>query len=590
MRELFDKYIEWDKIGGSDREFRYEILGASVSKTDRVLTVRVGLNFVMPADDVDKIKAVIIHEIPEIREVSCEFIYEKDAMVMDVREQMVHFIPHMVRIINGKYATLTSNILPESAEIREDLLKVHTLGKMAADRLNKEVAPLFTSLIRQHLGHSFRVRFLNNQEKYDRARTAWEESEEKDIKESLEKEIAQAREASKSAGSETASKAPARNGNTGWQQSGEGKPWRGRKKEPPASGNMIMGGRAVAGSLADLSSVTPESGQVSVGGIIFRKEARTLRNGKKLVTILITDKKTSLCLKCFATDEKWKEIDTLLSIGDYIKAEGEAEFDTYEHSLTVMTKVIEKGEVYKRRDTWETGKRVELHAHTKMSAMDGLNEVSTLVKTAAEWGQPAVAITDHGVVQSFPDAAKTADKLAKDKGVNIKIIYGMEGYVFDDRDCRLPDGTIDYRKKQTNHIILLAKTQEGLKNIYKLVSTSHLDYFYKRPRLPKSVIEEHREGIIIGSACEAGEVYRAVLNNMPEKEIEEIAGFYDYLEIQPLINNRFMIENGMVSGNEELIEINRRIIALGDKLGPYTGTFSWREWDIRMRKTDRGSI
>lgn len=567
MRELFDKYIEWDKIGGSDREFRYEILGASVSKTDRALTVRVGLNFVMPADDVDKIKAVIIHEIPEIREVSCEFIYEKDAMVMDVREQMVHFIPHMVRIINGKYATLTSNILPESAEIREDLLKVHTLGKMAADRLNKEVAPLFTSLIRQHLGHSFRVRFLNNQEKYDRARTAWEESEEKDIKESLEKEIAQAREASKAAGSETASKAPARNGNTGWQQSGEGKPWRGRKKEPPASGNMIMGGRAVAGSLADLSSVTPESGQVSVGGIIFRKEARTLRNGKKLVTILITDKKTSLCLKCFATDEKWKEIDTLLSIGDYIKAEGEAEFDTYEHSLTVMTKVIEKGEVYKRRDTWETGKRVELHAHTKMSAMDGLNEVSTLVKTAAEWGQPAVAITDHGVVQSFPDAAKTADKLAKDKGVNIKIIYGMEGYVFDDRDCRLPDGTIDYRKKQTNHIILLAKTQEGLKNIYKLVSTSHLDYFYKRPRLPKSVIEEHREGIIIGSACEAGEVYRAVLNNMPEKDIEEIAGFYDYLEIQPLINNRFMIENGMVSGNEDLIEINRKILALGDKLG-----------------------
>ena len=204
-----------------------------------------------------------------------------------------------------------------------------------------------------------------------------------------------------------------------------------------------------------------------------------------------------------------------------------------------------------------------------MSAMDGLNEVADLVKTAAAWGQPAVAITDHGVVQSFPDAAKTAKKLAGDKEnpVNIKIIYGMEGYVFDDADCHNEDGTIEYKKKPTNHIILIARTQEGLKNIYKLVSYSHLQYFYKRPRLPKSVIEQHREGLIIGSACEAGEVYRAVAAGKSQEELEKVASFYDYLEIQPLINNQFMIDQGMVKGQEELREHNRTIVALADKMG-----------------------
>lgn len=202
-----------------------------------------------------------------------------------------------------------------------------------------------------------------------------------------------------------------------------------------------------------------------------------------------------------------------------------------------------------------------------MSAMDGLNEVENLVETAAFWGQPAVAITDHGVVQSFPDGANTAKKLKKKKGIDIKVIYGLEGYVFDDKDCHNEDGTIDYKKKPTNHIIILAKTQEGLKNMYKLVSYSHLDYFYKKPRLPQSIIEQYREGLIIGSACEAGQVYRAVLDGKSEEEIEEIAGFYDYLEIQPLINNQFLIDQGQIQNKEGLRQINRKIVAIGDKLG-----------------------
>ena len=125
-------------------------------------------------------------------------------------------------------------------------------------------------------------------------------------------------------------------------------------------------------------------------------------------------------------------------------------------------------------------KRVELHAHTNMSDLDGLNDASAIVKQAIAWGQPAVAITDHGVVQSFPTAARAA-------GDKIKVLYGMEGYVFDDSDCILEDGTIDYKKKRPNHIILLARNHVGLKNLYKLVSISHMEYFYRRALLPWSV-------------------------------------------------------------------------------------------------------
>ena len=237
---------------------------------------------------------------------------------------------------------------------------------------------------------------------------------------------------------------------------------------------------------------------------------------------------------------------------------------------------MEKGERAEgRQDTWKGAKRVELHAHTKMSSMDGLNEPSDIVNQAAAWGQPAVAITDHGVVQAFPDAAKAAKKL-KSKGKDIKIIYGMEGYVFDDAGLIDENGNIDYKSRPTNHIILLAATQEGMKNIYKLVSYSHLHYFYKRPRLPKSVIQANREGIIIGSACEAGELYQAFYRQRPMEEVRQIAEFYDYFEIQPLINNRFLTEDRTEGGKypdrrrltvDDLKDINRQIVALGEEMG-----------------------
>ena len=166
-----------------------------------------------------------------------------------------------------------------------------------------------------------------------------------------------------------------------------------------------------------------------------------------------------------------------------------------------------------------------------MSAMDGTVDVGEIIQLAASWGHKAVAITDHGIVQAFPEAYYAGKK------AGIKIIYGMEGYLIDGDDPRAA----------SYHITLLAKNQKGLHNLYRLVSLSHLKFFYRRPRLPRRLIEKHREGLIIGSACEAGEVYQALLQGADDERLMETANFYDYLEIQPLGNNAFTIGNKVQS-------------------------------------------
>ena len=347
-------------------------------------------------------------------------------------------------------------------------------------------------------------------------------------------------------------------------------------KEEPAfenqAGELILLGKDFSDApvpYRELEKYVGSKDKVCIEGEVFKIESQPIRSGKILVSILIASEVRTFCLKSFISSDKMTEIGENLSEGDMIRAKGPIEYDTYEHENIMMVNAVKKVRKTVREDTYQGGRRVELHCHSKMSDNDGFNEVEDIVKTAAYWGQPAVAITDHGVVQGFPDAAKTAGKLAK-AGKNIKIIYGVEGYLYPDEDAVLEDGTIDIKKNRTYHIILLAKNQTGLKNIYKLVSLSHIDYFYKRPRLPRSVLQAHREGLIIGSACEAGEVYQAVERGASDEELDRVASFYDYLEIQPLGNNQFMIEEGRVSGVDELIAFNKRIIAAADRLGKLT--------------------
>ena len=312
-----------------------------------------------------------------------------------------------------------------------------------------------------------------------------------------------------------------------------------------------------------------DKGYVTIEGEVFRMESKPIKNNRVIYTILIAKKSRTFCIKMFLDEKKLADFEENLKDGDWIRVRGSAEFDTFDHLNVVMAKNVKKVHKEMKHDTYNNGKRVELHIHTKMSDNDGFNEIASVVNTAAAWGQPAVAITDHGVVQAFPDAAKAAGKLAK-SGKEIKVIYGLEGYLYPDDGCIGEDGEIDIKKNRTYHIILLARTQEGLKNIYKLVSYSHIDYYYKRPRIPRSVLNKHREGLIIGSACEAGELYQAVYKGASDEELLEIASYYDYLEIQPLANNQFMINEGMVSGRDELIRNNLKILEIGDRLGKPT--------------------
>lgn len=353
--------------------------------------------------------------------------------------------------------------------------------------------------------------------------------------------------------------------------------YRRSKKDEPSftndKGELVLYGKDFKGeaiSFNEANGLVGSKDKAIVEGEVFKIESRPIKNGRVLVSILIAGNARTYCLKAFISDEKMTEIDESLKTGDLVRAQGLIEFDTFEHENVMMLSSIKKVQKKIKEDTYPNGRRVELHCHSKMSDNDGFNEVEDIVKTAAQWGHPAVAITDHGVVQGFPDAAKAAGKLAK-SGKNIKVIYGVEGYLYPDEDARDAEGNIDITKNGVYHIILLVKNQTGMKNLYKMVSKSHIDYIWKgRPRMPRSLIEENREGIIIGSACEAGELYRAVVNGASDEELDRIASFYDYLEIQPLCNNKFMLEKGMAGSMEDIIKYNLKIVEIGDRLGKLT--------------------
>lgn len=215
-------------------------------------------------------------------------------------------------------------------------------------------------------------------------------------------------------------------------------------------------------------------------------------------------------------------------------------------------------------------KRVELHCHTKMSFMDGVADTRELIKRAYKWGQKAIAITDHGVAHAFPEASHCFDYwggLVPEES-EFKVIYGMEAYLVDDLKGIAVTSRDSLRNLHTYHATILVKNETGRINLYKLISQSSLKYYYGRPCVPKSIIKSYRDGLIIGSACGAGEIYQALLRNAPQTELARLVDFYDYLEIQSLGNNRFMIADErieMVNSDEDLRELNRRIVKLGEK-------------------------
>ena len=512
-------------------------------------------------------------------------------------------------------------------------------------------------------------------------------------------------------------------------------------------------GRSIRGKMIPISSISGDSGRIVVWGDVFDIEKKVTKSGdKNIFTIDITDYTGSTTAKVFNSIKESAVIDNIKK-GDTIVVQGDVEYDKYAGELVVNARSIGTAQKVKIVDNAEK-KRVELHMHTNMSQMDAVTSAGDLVNRAYQWGHKAVAITDHGVAQAFPDAMKAADKINKDEE-KIKIIYGVEAYFMDDlvesvkgdadtgfdgtficfdiettglsaardkiteigavkvengvitdtfstfanpempipqkitqltgitddmvkdapsqseavgaflefagdnvlvahnapfdtsfiakacedmgreynytsidtvaisrailtdiKNCKLDtvakflrlgdfnhhratdDAEMlarifinlcqrltddygitktndintkiaggDFKKLPTYHQIILVKNKTGLKNLYRLISYSHLNYFYKKPRIPKSELVKYREGLIIGSACCAGQLYMAILEGKPWGELKQIASFYDYLEIQPAGNNSFMIRDGRFNSVDELHEIDRTIIKLAKELG-----------------------
>ncbi len=540
----------------------------------------------------------------------------------------------------------------------------------------------------------------------------------------------------------------------------------------------VLYGRNFDGESIPISSIDETTGECIVAGQIISQEIRDLRNEKALVLFAVTDDTDTIMGKLFVKQTQKPEIEKALKKGSFIRLHGRVMLDNWEHELTFSTILgIRKAANFRasRYDNSPT-KRVELHCHTKMSDMDGVSDVKDLVKRAYSWGMPAIAITDHGVVQAFPDANHAledidyayvnaykkehpdADKAELKKvKAPFKVIYGMEAYIVDDlkgiatdsrgqslddayvvfdiettglsnltckiieigavrvengvivdkfstfvnpkepipfriqeltsisdnmvenaetieevlpkfrefcgdavlvahnadfdtgfikADCRrqnidweftyvdtvamaqllLPglsrfkldtvakavgvslenhhravddagctaeifvkfvemlkkqkitdldalnqEGRVNensIRKMNSYHAIILAKNEAGRVNLYRCVSESHLKYFNRRAKLPKSFIEEHREGLILGSACVAGELYQALLRGATDAEIARIVNFYDYLEIQPLGNNAFLVNDDKypaVNDMKAVQEFNKKIVKLGDQ-------------------------
>ena len=517
----------------------------------------------------------------------------------------------------------------------------------------------------------------------------------------------------------------------------------------PPKGEVLFG-RAIKQSPVPMNTLSIESGKVTVEGDVVDVSSRLLqKSGGAVLGFDITDKTSSIKVSRFIRSDDDKSVVDKINIGDHIIVQGEVMYSKYDDDMVIDPRNIVKGKRYIRPDNAEE-KRVELHMHTRFSALDALTDPGKVVERAAYWGMPAIAVTDHGVAQAFPDMWKAGKKYG------VKIIYGMEAYFVNDMDgnsavigksklpldtefvafdiettglnaindrmteigavifsggeikaefntfvnperhippditqltgirdsdvadaplekeamemfldfagdrpliahnahfdvgfmtaasnrcglkfspvfldtlalsqallpelkrfkldivsnhlklpqfnhhrasddamvvARMMDKFIPMLRQQgartvddietvyhslrrtdiakTYHMILLVKNKKGLKNLYEMISQSYLKYFHRSPTIPKSLLIQHREGIIVGSACGMGELYGAVMKGASEKELKKIASFYDYLEIQPICNNGFLVDNGVVKDVSVLQDYNRTILELGRKL------------------------
>ena len=351
---------------------------------------------------------------------------------------------------------------------------------------------------------------------------------------------------------------------------------------------QFYGRGGISNHTRDMISITGDDTEIACWGEVFGLEVKpinTKRGKSNMVNFSFSDHTNSLCACVKFVDDRALAELAPLKDGAFILANGSYEFDNYKKEFILNVRAMALLQKYTEKDEHEGEKRVELHCHTNMSAKDAVSSADAIVRQAYEWGHKAIAITDHGVVQAYP-AAAGAVKAIRKAGGDFKVIYGVESYFVDDVNNDVRDLNAKQTAKYRYHQIILVKNLTGLKNLYKLVSEAHLHDFRGKPLTMRSKLDKLREGLILGSACEQGELYRAIIDEKPEEELLRIADYYDYLEIQPLGNNAFMVressypdkkdkKTGAVIPNrfkkvtdfEVIKSFNRKVVELADKLG-----------------------
>lgn len=365
------------------------------------------------------------------------------------------------------------------------------------------------------------------------------------------------------------------------------------RNEKPQNGVVYLDkpalfyGRRIDNNTKQMIDVTGDDTEICCWGEVFETEVRTIntkRGESNILSFSFSDYTNSLSASMFIDPKRMGEVAPIKK-GAMILVNGAYEFDNYKKEFLVRPRSMALLQKYSETDSHEGLKRVELHCHTNMSAKDAVSSGADIVRQAYNWGHKAIAITDHGVVQAYPSAAGEVKSIRK-KGGDFKVIYGVEAYFVDDINNDITNLNAKQISKLRYHQIILVKNLVGLKNLYKLVSEAHVHDFKGRPITLKSKLDELREGLILGSACEQGELYQAIIDNKPHDELVRIASYYDYLEIQPIGNNAFMLRESTypdkkdkktgavipnrfrhVTSDEVIKDFNRKVVALADELG-----------------------
>lgn len=702
-----------------------EVRKLTIHKKERTVSIEITANKMIPLQKQEELKGALLESLPGIQAVSLAVFYE---LTDKTPEALAAGYWGSIKTLVSQKSKICAGVIADAEwRVTEHKLQILVKHNMAYYLAQKHLDDAIANMIHTETGETLLVQF-KNQKATEADRAALENNRKKKFEE-LSRQIitTQAEAVQEKANAEVAAVSS-------------------------SVSKGILLGKEINGTNQKIIDTKILGENVIIEGSIYNIEPREIRGEKYIVSFDITDLSDSTTVKFFVKKSVFDaELSDKIKKGKYLRVQGEVQFDKYTKEIDIMAKNIMAVAAPPPRMDDAEEKRVELHLHTQMSSMDGVTPVKKYIERAIAWGHKAIAITDHGVVQAFPDAMNAIGKS------DLKVIYGVEAYLIDDlgsvvtmprgqslddtfvvfdiettglsketesiteigavkvvdgkiidrfstfvnperpipteitkltgitnemvadapviteilpkflefcqdavlvahnanfdtgfirlnaeRKCGievkntvldtlelsralLPElkkhkldiiceqlgvfleghhravndaeataevflkfidmlvekeiykvddinvfssQTVNYKKLKAYHAIILAKDYVGLRNLYELISLSHIDYYFRRPRIPKSKLIQHREGLILGSACEAGELYRALLDKKPKQVIEELVNFYDYLEIQPLGNNRFMIESPKVESvhsMEDIIAINKQIVALGEE-------------------------